>query len=93
MTAPTAQAVDAAAASELLVGLPVAVVIVALAIIAWRLLDRGRIVLGREHEAMLSAEREATDRMTEDRDFWRTHALRLLNVSEAAVGRRHEAGS
>lgn len=92
--APVAQASTDAAAStgELLVGLPVAVVVVILTVLAWRLLDKGRIVLGREHEAIVQAERDATDKMEEDRDLWRKIATRLLNVSEAAVGRQSEDG-
>lgn len=69
----------AAAVGELFVGLPVAAVIVALAFMAWRLLDTGRIVLGREHNAL-----------REDRNFWRSVALRALNIGEAAVGRQRD---
>lgn len=70
---------DAAGIGELFVGLPVAAVIVALAFMAWRLLDTGRIVLGREHRAL-----------REDRNFWRSVALRALNIGEAAIGRSRE---
>lgn len=67
--------------SEALVGLPVAVVIVALCLYAWRLLAAGKVVLGREH-----------DELRTDRDFWRSTALRALNLGEAVAGRRDGFG-
>lgn len=67
--------------SEALVGLPVAVVIVALCLYAWRLLSQGRVILGREH-----------DELRDDRDFWRSTALRALNLGEAVAGRRRDPG-
>lgn len=66
---------------QALVGLPVAAVIVALALFAWRALSKGDLVMGREHRAAL-----------DELAFYRSMALRLLNVSEAALGRRESDG-
>ena len=63
--------------AQALVGLPVAVVVIAISFMAWRALSAGKLVLGREHDAVVK-----------DRDFWRQTALQALNVSEAAVARR-----
>lgn len=84
---------------ELLVGLPVAVAVVVLALLAWRKLSRGEILLSSHHEQIIaqlearivSAERERDVEAAEAR-YWQSIALRALNVSEAALGRR-DAGT
>ena len=66
---------------QALIGLPVAAVIVALALFGWRALSRGDLIVGREHRATL-----------DELQFYRSMALRLLNVSEAALSRREKDG-
>lgn len=66
---------------QALVGLPVAAVIVILALLGYRALSKGDLVMGREHRAAL-----------DELAFYRSMALRLLNVSEAALGRRESDG-
>lgn len=80
---------------EALVGLPVAVVIVALALAAWRLNSKGELLTGREHREIvdqlnlrLAAETARADEAIVETRYWQGISLRALNVSEAALGRR-----
>jgi hypothetical protein len=85
--------------AQALIGLPVAVVVVALALLAWRLNAKGELLTGREHRTMIAqiehrlaeAERERDEAKAETR-YWQSISLRALNVSEAALGRREGGG-
>ena len=78
---PFLAASDGVDLANAIVGLPVAGVIVLLALFGWRALSKGDLVVGREHRAAL-----------DELAFYRSMALRLLNVSEAALGRRESDG-
>ncbi len=86
---------DPIALADAIVGLPIAVVLVALVVIAWRANARGELLSGREHRALLREIETARDEAHRERDeakaevrYWQSIALRALNVSEAALGRR-----
>lgn len=71
--------------SEMLVGAPVAVVVVVIALSAWLLLDRGKLVLGREYKSVKEdkerAEEEANElrkQLTEYRDRTEAEILPAL---------------
>lgn len=78
-----------------IVGLPVAVVLVVIVLVAWRAISRGELLTGREHRALIAELEAAKDTAARERDeakaevrYWQSIALRALNVSEAALGRR-----
>lgn len=81
--------------AQALVGLPVAVVIVLLALATWRLNSTGALVTGREHrtiveqlELRIATEADRADTSAAESRYWQGITLRALNVSEAALGRR-----
>lgn len=65
----------------MLVGAPVAVVVVVIAIGAWLLLDRGRLVLGREYKSV-KAEKEKAE---EEADELRKQLTEYRDKVEAEV--------
>jgi hypothetical protein len=72
-------------------------VIVALALAGWRLLSTGRLITGREHEAVTAELREQIETANRHRAEalgevarWQATTLRLLNVSEAVARRAEE---
>lgn len=80
--------------AQALVGLPVAAVIVALSVYAWRQISDGAMLTAREHreaiaqmEIRIGTAETARDAAIEESRYWQSVALRALNVSEAALGR------
>jgi hypothetical protein len=74
------------------VGLPVAVVIVLLALAGWRLLSTGALITGEQHRAVTAELREQIETAERHRAEalvevarWQQTTLRLLNVSEAVA--------
>ena len=116
MTVAVAEMIDTA---NVWAGLPVAVVVIILALAGWRLLSTGALVFREQHVAVVAeireqhaavvtelreqhaavvaelreqidtADRHRAEALTEVAR-WQGVALRLLNVSEAAVSRREE---
>lgn len=81
--------------AQAVAGLPVAVVLVLLSLAAWRLNSRGEILSGREHretvaqmQIRITVAEDARDGALDEVRYWQSVALRALNVSEAALGRR-----
>lgn len=82
--------------AQALVGLPVAVVVVFLALSAWHLNATGKLITGREHreivaqvEARAAIADDRAETAAKDARYWQGIALRALNLGEAALGRQH----